>query len=110
LRSDRTTNPNLNSNIALKADILLPIRRIQRKINNDDKQIIKDSDHIMRVADSAKGGIACELSWIYDFRRATSRSKIDNPTRRVYISAVHGTDGQKAVDTGLDNLKMCLVP
>jgi hypothetical protein len=35
-------------------------------------------------------------------------SKIDKPTSRVYISAVHGTEGLKAVGTGLDNLKMCL--
>jgi len=75
LTSDRTTNPN--SNIALKADILLTIPRIQRKISNDDEQTIKDSDHIMRVADSAQGGIAVLShanlpSMIYDFRQTTS--------------------------------------
>ena len=107
LTSDRTTNPN--SDIALKADILLTIPRIQRKISNDDEQTIKDSDHIMRVADSAQGGIACELTFD-DLRFSPNNfmSKIDKPTSRVYISAVHGTDRLKAVGTGLDNHKMCL--
>ena len=107
LTSDRTTNPN--SIIALKADILLTINRIQRKISNDDEQIIEDSDHIMRIADSAQGGIACELtSDALRFSPSYFMSKIDKPTSRVYISAVHGTEGLKAVGTGLDNLKMCL--
>ena len=107
LTSDRTTNPN--SNIALKADILLTIPRIQRKISNDDEQTIKDSDHIMRVADSAQGGIACELTFD-DLRFSPNNfmSKIDKPTSRVYISAVHGTDRLKVVGNGLDNHKMCL--
>ena len=107
LTSDRTTNPN--SNIALKADILLTIPRIQRKISNDDEQNIKDSDHIMRVADSAQGGIACELTFD-DLRFSPNNfmSKIDKPTSRVYISAVHGTDRLKVVGNGLDNHKMCL--
>ena len=107
LTSDRTTNPN--SNIALKADILLTIPRIQRKIINDDEQTIKDSDHIMRVADSAQGGIACELTFD-DLRFSPNNfmSKIDKPTSLVYISAVHGTDRLKVVGNGLDNHKMCL--
>ena len=73
LTSNRTTNPN--SNIVLKADILLTIHRIQGNISNDDNQIRKDSDHVMRVADSApaKEVSHANLPWmIYDFRRATS--------------------------------------
>ena len=51
----------------------------------------------------------CELT-LDDLRFSPSdfMSKIDKPTHRVYISVVHGTDGLKAVGTGLDNHKMCL--
>jgi hypothetical protein len=70
----------------------------------------------MRVADSApgQGFIACELD-LDDLRFSPSNlnlmAKINKPTSRVarvYISAVHGTDGQRAVGTGLDKLKMFL--